>query len=307
MNFQTFDLNLLRVFDALVRERSVTRAGERVGLSQPAVSAALARLRAALDDQLFVRGGSDMIPTPRAESLAPPIREALASMEKSLFGDRRFDPATAQTTFTLLGGDFFSQLVLPRLAARFRTEAPGVRVRMIDSARGDINRLLQEDAVDLALEAPQTPSDLGVSSTLLFVSTFVIVAARGHPKLADVAPGEPIPLDLFCTIPQALRSITGDMSGVIDEALAKLDARRDVVLAVPHFLGVALAVAQSDLIAALPAKFANAVADDLGLALHQTPMPSPASEIRMFWHRRHDENPAHQWMRGELLEAVKGL
>jgi DNA-binding transcriptional LysR family regulator len=192
------------------------------------------------------------------------------------------------------------QLVLPRLAARFRREAPGVRIRMIDSARGAINRLLQEDAVDLVLEAPQTPPDLGVSSALSFVSTFVIAAAKGHPKLAGVAP-----LDLFCAIPQALRSITGDMSGVIDEALAQLDVQRTVVLAVPHFHGVALAAAQSDLIAALPAKFANAVAEDLGLALYQTPMPSPASEIRMFWHSRHDKNLAHQWIRGEPLGAVK--
>ena len=153
MNFQAFDLNLLRVFDALMRERSVTRAGERVGLSQPAVSAALARLRAALDDQLFVRRGTEMAPTLRAEDLANPVREALAAMERALFGERRFDPATTHSTFTLLGADFFSTLVMPRLAARLRREAPGVRLRFLDSARGDVDRLLQEDAIDLALDS----------------------------------------------------------------------------------------------------------------------------------------------------------
>ncbi|WP_369060933.1 LysR family transcriptional regulator [Caulobacter sp. 73W] len=306
MNFQTFDLNLLRVFDALMRERSVTRAGERVGLSQPAVSAALGRLRATLDDQLFVRRGSEMAPTPRAEDLAEPIREALSAVERSLFGERRFDPASTEASFTLLGADFFSILVLPLMAARLRTEAPGVRLRFLDSARGEVDRLLQEDAIDLALERPLHLPEW-VASEPMFDAPFAIVAAQGHPRLRDVPEGEAIPMDVFCAIPQAIRSITGDMSGMMDEALLAAGGRREVVLALPHFHGVALAVAGSDLIAALPIQYARAVAGDLGLALYQPPMPSPTPEIRMYWHSRHDRSPAHLWLRGVVLEAVRSL
>ena len=306
MNILTFDLNLLRVFDALMRERSVTRAGERIGLSQPAVSAALARLRAALDDQLFVRKGTEMTPTPRAEELAGPLREALAAVDRSLFGETRFDPATAEATFTLLGADFFSTLVMPQLAAQLRLTAPGIRLRFLDSARGDVDRLLQDDAIDLALERPLALPDF-VASEPLFVSPFAVVAAHDHPHLAALTPGAEIPLALYCALPHAIRSITGEMSGAIDEALAAQGAARRVVLALPHFHAVARAVAESDLVAALPIQFANAVAGELGLTLYQLPMPSPAPEIRMYWHARHTQSHPHTWLRAQVLDAVRGL
>lgn len=306
VNFQTFDLNLLRVFDALMRERSVTRAGERIGLSQPAVSAALARLRAGLGDQLFVRRGTEMAPTPRAEDLAAPVREALLTVDRTLFGERRFDPAAATGAFTLLGADFFSTLVMPTLAMRLRAEAPGMRLRFLDSARGDVDRLLKEDAIDLALERPLQLPDW-VSSARLFDSPFAVVAARGHPRLAGLAQGAAIPLELFCDLHQAIRTITGELSGAVDDALAEVGARREVVLGLPHFQGVALAVARSDLVAALPVQYARAVAADLGLALYDPPIPIPAPEIRMYWHARHDGNPAHAWLRGEVAAAVAQL
>lgn len=154
MNFATFDLNLLRVFDTLYRERSVTRAGERVGLSQPAVSAALNRLRHACDDQLFIRHGNDMVPTPRAEALADPVRAALEQIERTLAGAQLFDPSQADRTFTLLGADFFSTHFIPKLAAHMQSVAPRIVLRFLDSARGDVERLLRDDLIDAALERP---------------------------------------------------------------------------------------------------------------------------------------------------------
>jgi len=143
MSLNALDLNLLRVFDALMRERSVTRAGERIGLSQPAVSAALNRLRHLVGDQLFVRRGNDMVPTPRAEDLAAPVRSALAEIEKAFMGGARFDPATAERTFTFMGADYFSMRLMPELARRMAVAAPGIVLRLLDSARGDVDRLLQ--------------------------------------------------------------------------------------------------------------------------------------------------------------------
>lgn len=306
MNIAAFDLNLLRVFDALMRERSVTRAGERVGLSQPAVSAALGRLRAALGDQLFVRRGTEMVPTPRAEALGEPVRAALAQLEAALGGDDRFEPAASTRTYTLMGADFFSTLVMPRLFERVRAEAPGVRLRLVDSARGEVDRLLQEDVIDLALERPlSTPQ--WVSSERLFLSPFAVIAAAGDPALAGLGPGEPVPLETFCALPHAIRSIDGSMSGLVDQALAEAGRTRDVVLALPHFQSVALAVARGGLLACVPRQFADAVAAELGLSIHVPPVSVPVPEIKMYWRRRHDRNPAHAWLRARVLEVVADL
>lgn len=308
MNFAAFDLNLLRVFDALMRERSVTRAGEQIGLSQPAVSQALTRLRALLDDQLFVRKGAEMAPTPRAEALATAVREALNLVEQALCGDQAFDPAHAERTYTILGSDFVSMLVMPKLYPRVAREAPMVRLRLVDTAWGPVERLLQEDAIDFALERPLNLPEW-VTREVLFVSPFAIVAARGHPAFLAraVQPGAAAPLDLFCETPQALRSIDGSLGGFTDETLAKVGRARRVVLALPHFAAVAEAVAQSELIAALPRQFAEAVAESLDLALYEPPLEFAAPQISLYWHSRHDRNPAHRWIRDHIRQVCAPL
>jgi DNA-binding transcriptional LysR family regulator len=169
----------------------------------------------------------------------------------------------------------------------------------VDSARGDVEQLLQEDAIDLAVERPLAVPDW-VSREVLFTSRFKVVAAKDHPDLADVAPGAPLPLDLFCRLPQALRSIDGSLSGWTDEALATVGRERRVALALPQFQAVALAVAETRLIAALPEQFAERVAGELGLAVFEPPLDLHAPEIGMYWHSRHDGNAAHRWLRDHV-------
>ena len=302
VNFPAFDLNLLKVFDALYRERSVTRAGERIGLSQPAVSAALNRLRHACGDQLFIRVGNEMLPTPRADVLAEPVRAALAQMEKALAGDQKFDAAGADRTFTLLGPDFFSMYLMPGLSAQVRRIAPGVVLRYLDSASGDVERLLRDDLIDIALERPfDLPN--WVSRQLLFTSPFVIIAARGHPALSGIKRGAKLPLDLFCKLPQAIRSVDGSLSGFTDQALAATGRSRRVVLTMPHFLSIGAAVAEGEVIAAVPVQFAEAEAERLGFEIYTPPIEIAVPEIKMYWHQRHDKNPAHLWLRDQILAA----
>jgi DNA-binding transcriptional LysR family regulator len=308
VNLASFDLNLLRVLDALIRERSVTRAGERIGLSQPAVSAALARLRHALDDQLLVRQGNEMVPTARALEIAGPVGEALAGIESTLGAAIGFDPARAERCFTLLGADFFSTLLMPGLAEQIAATAPGVTLRFLDSSRGDVDRLLAEGVIDLALERPlELPEWIG--RDLLFTSPFVVIAARGHPAVAaaGIRPGEVLPLDLFCDLPHALRSIDGSMSGMVDEAMAATGRRRRVVLALPHFFAIGRAVARGRVIAAVPMQFARATAEDLGLAAYGLPIPVPAPEVRLYWHRRREGDPGHAWLRRLVIAAAASL
>ncbi len=308
MNMASFDLNLLRVFDALARERSVTRAGDRIGLSQPAVSAALARLRHALDDPLFIRQGNEMVPTPRALDLSAPIREALANLERTLGQATGFDPARAEHCFTLLGADFFSTLMMPGLAEMVARLAPGVTLRFLDSSRGDVDRLLAEEVIDLALERPLEPPEW-ICRSLLFASPFVVIAARSHATIAaaGIRPGEVLPLDLFCALPHALRSIDGSMSGMVDEALAATGRRRRVVLALPHFFAVGRAVARGGVIAAVPVQFARATAEDLRLHAYELPFPVPVPEVQLYWHRRREQDPAHAWLRARVMEAARLL
>ena len=306
MNFSALDLNLIRVFDALMAERSATRAGDRIGLSQPAVSAALSRLRHVFNDQLFVRRGNDMVPTPRAEELAPLARAALGQIERMVESHDRFNPATLERNFSIMGSDAVSILIMPALAERVGSKAPGVLLRLRDTATGDVGRLLRDDAIDLAIE-PEMESPEGVSSCTAFQSPFLLIAAKDHPELAPVPLGEQVPLDLFCSLPHALRSVDGTTSGLVDGALQALGRHRRVTLTLPHFQAVALAVARSDRIAALPSQFARAVARELPLNLYRLPIEVRVPEIRMFWHTRHDAAPAHRWLREQVVATIREL
>lgn len=306
VNFNALDLNLVRVFDALMRERSVTRAGERIGLSQPAVSAALNRLRHVFNDPLFVRQGNEMVPTPRAQDLAERARVALFEIEEMVRSVRGLDLATLDRTFTLLGADFFAMHLMPHLARRVATVAPGVRLRFLDSARGDVARLLLDNAIDMALERPLEMPEW-ISSTLLFHSPFVMIASAANAALADLAEGDVLPLDRFTRLPHAIRSIDGTLSGMVDAALAEHGVARSVRLALPQFQSVAYAVAASDHIAAVPEQFARRVRGEIGLKTFALPVPVPVPTINLYWHSRNDRDGTHQWMRGMVRDAVVEL
>lgn len=309
MNFASFDLNLLRVFDALMRERSATRAGELIGLSQPAVSNSLSRLRHHFADELFVRRGNEMVPTPRAEALAATIRKALADIEGVVSDEETFRPEELQRMFTLRGADFFSMLLMPRLYSLIAERAPGVVLRMLDSAAGDIETLLRDSAIDVALERDLPIEADWVSSAVLMQSGYHVVAARGNRRIADagIAPGGELPIDLFCALPQALRSVDGSLTGAVDTALAKAGRTRRVVLALPHFHAVATAVAKSGLIAALPAQSAVDAAAELDLEIYRAPVEITQQKLRLYWHRRQDRSPAHRWLRDRIFETAEAM
>jgi DNA-binding transcriptional LysR family regulator len=318
MNFAALDLNLLRVFDAMMIELNTTRTGDRVGLSQPAVSSALGRLRHIVGDELFVREGNRMLPTERALSLREPIREALRRMEEALSAVARFDPAVATRTFRISGSDYFSILLMPRLAARIGPEAPEVTLQMLDHPSGEAVRLLADEAIDMALvpvecrageptlvdarfEVPDW-----VRSRNLFQSYTVAVAPKGYPKLAEagVRPGQRIPAEVFCAIPQVLMSMDGSKRGTIDPVLASHGLARRVVMTVPHFHAVALAIAEAGLLGNLPVHFARAVAKLLDLEVYLPPYDPPVTDVMLFWHRRVDGNAANAWLRDHIVKAL---
>lgn len=307
-NLRTFDLNLLRVLDAMLREASTVRAGQRLGLSQPAVSAALGRLRDGLGDPLFVRHGQRLVATDFALDLALPLREVLDSIEQLLGGPEAFDPATAQHTFRIAGSDFFSEMLMPPLADLLGRTAPGVRVQLVDLIPDNSVDILDSDARDVAV-LPKFDFPAWTAWQPLFNADFAVIARRGHPRLANakLSPGDRVPLDLYCDLGHILFSTEGKLEGMADAALARIGRSRRVVMTMPVFFGVCSAVAASDHIALVPGGFAKSVCGKLGLDTFEPPMAYPRPVIAMVWHRRLTQAPAQVWLRARIAEILEPL
>jgi DNA-binding transcriptional LysR family regulator len=305
VNFAAIDLNLLKVFDAMMLELSTVRAGERIGLSQPAVSSALGRLRHLTGDELFVRDGNRMVPTPRALQLCEPVRQALGCIEEAFAATAAFDPTTSSRSFVLIGSDYFSTLVMPALAARATTQAPSARLQMIDHPSTEVFTLLSDGKADIVIDrALHTPD--WIARQKLFGSWLVCIARKGNPVLAakGIRPGDTIPAEIFCAMPQILRSADGSTTGTIDPALARLGLSRRVAMTVPHFQAVALSVASSDLLGNIPVHFARHIATLLDLDIFKPPMDSPGMDVTMYWHRRVDRDAGNVWLREQVATVL---
>jgi DNA-binding transcriptional LysR family regulator len=307
-NLSTFDLNLLRVLDVLLQEQSTTRAGARLGLSQPAVSAALGRLRAGLGDELLFRRGQGLQATEYALSLATPLRDILDRVETLIDGPAEFDPATSQANFKISGSDFFAEMLMPALAEKLQVTAPSVRVHLVDLVPDSYIDTLDRYDVHLAL-IPALDLPDWVEHRAVFRSSFSVIARAGHPRLirSGLQPGDVVPIDLFCDLGHVLFSPEGNSKAMGDAALAKLGRERRVVMTMPAFSGVYRAVAGSDLIALLPTALAHRVANTVGLEVFRPPMPVPTANLAMVWHRRVSASAPHRWLRDQIADLLKPL
>ncbi|MEZ5880439.1 MAG: LysR family transcriptional regulator [Nitratireductor sp.] len=308
MNLRSFDLNLLLVLDALLRDNSTTLAAQRIGLSQPAVSAALRRLRMRLNDPLFVRRGQRLEPTDYARDLEVPLREVLDRLEGLLAGSQSFDPATASDTFKLSGSDFFSEMLMPQLVDRLAVRAPGMRVQLVDLVPDSYVGTLQSYEVDMAM-IPSSGHPEWVDWQPLFNSSFAAIAGKNHARLsrAGLKPGDTIPMDLFCDVGHILFSPQGHLSAMGDAALAKVGRKRRVVMTMPSFYGVCRAVAESRHIALIPRQLAERLGPKLGLDIFKPPMTIQLPTIGLFWHKRSTNAPAHRWLRGQIAAIMNPL
>lgn len=306
MNLSALDLNLLRVLNSLLADPSTVRVASRVGLSQSAVSAALGRLRLALNDPLFIRQGQHLVPTDFAQTLRRPLREMFEDLEVMLSGPDPFDPLTASDSFKIAGSDFFAEMLMPSLAVAMAARAPHLQVQLVDLVPDSYLAVLERSDVDLAL-IPQSPFPDWIEVQPLFRSAFVLIARQGNPALAGHEPGSTLPIDLFCDLAHVVFSPEGRLQAMGDAALAQLGRRRRVAMTVPVFSGVAATVAASDLVGLVPAPLAVHLAPRLGLATYLAPVPLPVPMICMAWHRRHSRNPAHRFARAVVAEILSPL
>ncbi len=293
-DIRNLDLNLLKTLDALLDERSVTRAATRLSLTQPAVSGMLTRLREAFNDPLFIRAPHGMVPTLRAQALASPVKQLLTDAE-ALLQPAVFEPLNADFTWTIAATDYALKAVIVPFIAALKPLAPGIRVRIIPESPATLFAQTERGEVDIALLTPHsTPPDL--HSRALYQEEYVCLMRADHPQAAA-----PLTLDLFCELEHVLVSWQGDsFRGVTDDALATLGCSRRVGLSVSSFLVLPEVLAVSDMIAVVPRRLAKMAS---GMKISPPPLPVPGFTKSMAWHERSHRDPAQQWLR-ELLHQT---
>jgi DNA-binding transcriptional LysR family regulator len=299
MKLSDIDLNLLVVFDRLVQDGRVSRVADALGLSQPAVSNALRRLRDLLDDELFLRTPSGMAPTPYALQLAEPVAQALRGLQGALNVRASFDPARSERCFTLAMTDVGEIYFLPVLMDALAREAPGVTLRCVPVADATLREDMAAGRVDLALGSlPQLQA--GFFQQALFRQRYVALMRAGHP----MATGAPAPLNAAQYRQAAhVRVVSaGTGHGQVDEALQRLGVARQVQLTVPHYVALGQVLGSTDLVATVPERLAQRLAGPHALVARPLTLRLPASTIAQLWHAHLHRDPGHQWLRGLVAQ-----
>jgi DNA-binding transcriptional LysR family regulator len=300
MNLNRVDLNLLVAFDALLSEQSVTRAAERLGLSQPAMSSALGRLRRLVGDPILVRTATRMVPTQRAMELVGPVREILRQIEVALSAPAPFDPASTKRRFRIATNDYVEVVLLPKLVRELARVAPGIDLDVRPLGPDFPDEAMQTGKLDLAIGfAHSAPVEL--HSQILFKDRFICAVRADHPGV-----GRRLTPQQYADLPHVMVSPSGGVTGVVDSALSLHGLERRVAVTVPHFVVAPHVVAQSDCIVTLAERVARSFAEILPLRLLKPPVVLPGFRVAMIWHERSAHDPAQQWLR-ETLKAVSRM
>jgi DNA-binding transcriptional LysR family regulator len=298
MNYRSADLNLLKVFEALMTEGNVTRAASKLSLTQPAVSNALRRLRETFDDALFVRSGAGVNPTRRAIDLWEPLSQSLHAIRGTLDVER-FDALRSTASLSIAMSDYVSGIVVPRLASRLSKSAPSMQIHAIPNTLVDFDKVLADNKADFAIsvynEEVQRPAFL--KSRALWSPDFVCVMRTGHP----LARADRIPLKKFLVARHVDVSLVGKTTPTYDLFLHSRGLQRNLVATVNHYGAAYEVVRRSDLIAVLPWSEKFEPARLAGLRRMPVPLEAPARIIELFWHQRHETSALHQWLKNTLL------
>jgi DNA-binding transcriptional LysR family regulator len=299
MDIRAVDLNLLKAFDALMSERAVTRAAGRIGLSQPAMSHALSRLRGLFGDDLFVRTPAGMQPTAHAREIAPLISAAIEQIEAALNLGAGFDPATSTATFTAGMAEYAEVALVGPLARVFAEHAPRATLRLLPFSGPGAGEQLERGAIDVAV-AHLRALPANIESQTLLRDPFVVIVRKGHPLAAATPPS----VEAYAAQNHVLVSPRGNPSGAIDQILVDLGLRRRVALLVATYLALPAALAASDLVATVPSRTARQIAAAGEIEI--LPLPIDFSlTVSMAWHRRAASEPAQLWFRSLLMNAAQ--
>ncbi|OHX35452.1 LysR family transcriptional regulator [Methylomonas sp. LWB] len=302
-DLRSFDLNLLVAFDWLMRERSVSRAAEKMFISQSAMSHVLQRLRQQLEDPLLVKTPAGMVPTARALALVDPVSVVLKEVEGLIRAPAPFDPAGSRRAFAIAATDYVEALLLPKLAPRIARQAPGVDIRFKRTSSRFPLDALEQGEIDLVLgfEVMLNPPK-HLHCLALFDDCMVCVARVGHPVV-----NRELTLEQYIGLPHIMLSGAGSGSGQVDSWLAERGLERRVALTVSHFLSAPLIVAQTDMVMAFPKRTALQIAQNQPLQWVPLPLDLPDYATVMVWHPLQDQESANRWLRGEIRAACVEL
>jgi DNA-binding transcriptional LysR family regulator len=296
-----YDLNLLPVFHTMMEERNVTRAAERLGITQPALSNALNRLRETLRDPLFIRERYGMRPTQMAEELAPVIGAALASIDNVILGRQDFDPDRATRLFTIAPNSYVEYVLMPAIVSRLRERATGIRLRLTPFGNDVTETGAMSGATDMVLGRIVDPPDNLVVQHLMDDGLACVVRAD-HPEIEDHLSREQY---------EGLKHVNvlppGRMRAGLFQALEQKGLRRDVAVSVTHFLAVPEMIAETDYCATLPSLICRRLARDPRLKILPAPVDLGTFPVEIAWHVRYRHDPAHRWLRSLIGEVAKGL
>lgn len=308
MNISRFDLNLLRVLDCLLVERSTTKTAERLNLSQPAVSSALARLRDSLGDPLFERKHGGLEPTPLALAIEPDVRQLMVNFEQILHSTTTFDAASTTRTFRLAASDYFADFLMEPLTARFRKLAPNARLQLMPLDSQDHLNTLERFNTDLIIFL-SLPIPEWMRSKQVYVSQFRIIASKAHDALREIAKqSDPtIPLELYCELEHGLYSPSGDRRTWMDTELSKVGKTRRIAITTSTFHSLSKLVAGSDVIATVPRTTALEFSKLYELNVFQHPLAHLRSELMMAWHYRQEKKLDQIWFRNLVEQELMAL
>lgn len=295
IDLHKFDLNLLAVFDALMREQHVGRAGELLGLTQPAVSHALGRLRHLLNDPLFVRHAKGVRPTARAAALADAIAPALRILRASLRQGNDFDPAAARRTIVIGASDYIDLVLMPRLMSRLRKEATGIEIRLRPTSRETVLQELRRREIDFALGPLSAAPGDAVELTPLFTERPVMIGRHNHPLFR----GKPS-LEKFVALSHLLVSQRGEAFGSVDSALREAGLSRRISITVPHFLAAPFIVGATDVVAVMAERVARRLAKAARISIYRMPVAVPSWTVGLARLKDAHDDPAIDW----LVEVV---
>jgi DNA-binding transcriptional LysR family regulator len=297
MDIRKVDLNLLVVFDMLLRLQSVTKTAEALGMSQPAMSLALSKLRTAFGDPLFVRGSRGLSPTPRAEQLAVPVQHVLDQIKNDVLRQPSFDPATTERTFTFNMADVGELVFLPRLRAHLQAVAPGANIRTVSTPPGQLAEALQSGEVDLAIGYFPGLQGAVIYQQRLFSHSFVCIVRKDHPVFRSQ-----ITKKRFLEAQHVVVDQEGKSHELFEETLAAQGLTRRVALSIPHFLAIPLVVAESDLIVTVPYAIGASFAKMANLKMLRPPIQVGQPEVKQHWHARFHHDQVNRWIRGVVAE-----
>ncbi|XYJ08224.1 LysR family transcriptional regulator [Telluria sp. B2] len=302
MNSDTeFDLNLLPVVLAIAEERSVSRAANRLGWSQPKVSIALNKLRAALGDPLFVRGSHGMAPTPRAEALIAPTKDILLRVKTDVLSGAAFDPATTTRRFTFALSDIGEMTFLPKLLAYLQAHAPNARMRSVTASPEEVAEGLEAGEIDLAVGYFPDLKARNFFQQRLFTHSFISLLNARHRIR-----GSRISMDDFLRIGHAVISAEGRSQEIFEQLLKRHRIERRIVLETPHFMSIPFIIASTDLLVTVPYAVGESFAKIASIRLIEPPLEIPNFDLKQHWHRKYHKDAANMWIRGVLAKLFSG-